>query len=118
VAAWLGKPEPAFLDPLTILVRTLTVSIWPALDRIVSAVESVLYSDSSLLPAHRRLRRFLRPSVLPTEPIYYRECRCFFFDRFCGVIGFELLRPAFLVPLPVPVGRHARIDQQAGFYSP
>jgi polyferredoxin len=43
VAALFGNLSLLILDPITILLRTLSTSIWPALDQVITAVESTLY---------------------------------------------------------------------------
>lgn len=59
-------------DPITILLRTLTVSVWPAVDQLVTSTESVLYKVHSLRPALSAFEGFIRPKVLPPEPAFYR----------------------------------------------
>ena len=103
VAALLGNLTLLFLDPLTIMVRTLTVSIWPALDRIVSAFESVLYPIPVFSQPVAALEGILRPGLLPTEPIYYRDALLFSIV-FCGVIGLNVFAQRFWCRYLCPLG--------------
>jgi len=103
VAALLGNLTLLFLDPLTILLRTLTVSIWPALDRAVTAIETVLYPLPFFSQPIAALEGFLRPSFLPTEPIYYRDTLVFSFV-FLGVIGLNFFAQRFWCRYLCPLG--------------
>ena len=60
------------LDPLTLLLRALGVSILPALDQGFMAVERFLYSYPALQPAVSAMDSFLRSSVFPYENMLYR----------------------------------------------
>lgn len=72
-AALFGNLTLLVLDPLTILFRTLTTSLWPALDAAITTAETYLYQ----LPLFSNLitvtNQGLRPTILPSEPVYYRE---------------------------------------------
>ena len=103
VAALLGNLTLLFLDPLTILVRTLTVSIWPALDRVVTAVETVLFPVPFFSQPIAELESILRPEVLPTEPVYYRDA-ILFFIVFLGVIGLNFFAQRFWCRYLCPLG--------------
>lgn len=60
------------LDPLTLLYRTMTISIWPALDQMITASEIAIYRWPFLSSAISTIDSWLRPNILPTEPDYYR----------------------------------------------
>ena len=103
VAALFGNLTLLFLDPLTILVRTLTVSIWPALDQAITAIETVLYPISFLSQPIAAFESILRPSILPTEPVYYRGAFLFCII-FLGVIGSNILAQRFWCRYLCPLG--------------
>jgi polyferredoxin len=52
-------------DPLTILFRTLSASVWPALDQVVTAAEAAFYRVPALQPAVLAFERLARPRLLP-----------------------------------------------------
>lgn len=64
-------------DPLTILTRTLTVSVWPLLDKGFTWLETFLYRYSSLREPVASLDQFLRPEVLPQLPMEHRGIALF-----------------------------------------
>jgi polyferredoxin len=76
-AALLGNLTLLFLDPLTIFLRTLTVSLWPAVDRIVTAVEALLYPLPAFAGPVSAVDALLRPALLPVQPLYYRDTLLF-----------------------------------------
>ncbi len=59
-------------DPLTIFFRTLSLSLWPAVDQIVTGAEFSLYSVPPLRPAISTFDGLVRPRLLPPEPVFYR----------------------------------------------
>jgi polyferredoxin len=61
------------LDPITILLRTLSVSIWPAFDQVVRSSETFLYQIPFLQNALSNIDSIIRPAVLPAQPTYYRD---------------------------------------------
>jgi MauM/NapG family ferredoxin protein len=69
-SALLGSLWLIFLDPITIMVRTLAEAVYPALDRIVTAVETAAYGVSFLQPAVSALDPVLRPALLPATPAF------------------------------------------------
>ncbi len=73
VGALLGNLTLLFLDPLTILVRTLTVSFIPALDRIESMIEATLYRVPFLQGPVGIFGSWIRPAILPQQPMFYQE---------------------------------------------
>ncbi len=59
-------------DPLTILFRTFSTTLWPALDQLVTLIEEVLYQVPFLRTPVSRFDALIRPEVLPVVSIYYR----------------------------------------------
>ena len=102
-AALLGNLTLLIFDPLTILFRTLTVSIWPALDQIVTVAESFLYQFPFLSRSISSLDTWLRPNILPSEPQYYRETYIFAVF-FLILILLNLIAPRFWCRYLCPLG--------------
>lgn len=72
LAAALTNLTLMIFDPLTLLWRTLSASVWPALDRIVTAVETALYQIPALSAPVSTFETLARPALLPYEPVFYR----------------------------------------------
>jgi MauM/NapG family ferredoxin protein len=68
VSAALGSLWLLFLDPITILIRTLGETLWPALDQAVSGLETAAYRVDFLRPTVGALDPMLRPGILPLQP--------------------------------------------------
>ncbi len=76
-AALFGNLTLLFFDPLAIFQRTLTVGVWPALDRAITAAEAALYQIPALAEPVANLDAGLRPALLPPTPVYYRDALLF-----------------------------------------
>jgi len=90
-------------DPLTILFRTLSVSVWPAVDQLVTAAEATLYRMPMLQPAISAFDGLLRPKVLPPEPAFYRYT-LLYAGVFVGVILLNLVARRFWCRYLCPLG--------------
>jgi polyferredoxin len=77
LAAFFGNLTLMALDPLTIVYRSFTLALLPALDQIVTAVELTLYPVSFLSKSVVAFDRWVRPNLLPSAPIFYREALLF-----------------------------------------
>jgi len=112
VAALFGNLTLLVFDPLTILFRTLTTSIWPVADRLVTAVETGLYRLPFLSGPVATFDSLVRPAILPPEPVYIRQIGLYWLV-FLSVIGLNLLAPRFwcryLCPLGGMLGLAAKI---------
>ena len=111
IAALLGNLTLLVLDPLTILFRSLSVAIWPAIDQTVTAVERLLYQVPLFSEPVSQLDAWIRPAIFPTEPLFYRDTLLFA----CLLPRRDRPQPvcaALLVPLPVPAGWLARVGEQ------
>lgn len=73
VAALFGNLSLLIFDPLTLLFRTLSTSIWPALDQLVTAVEIALYQYPALARPISSFDAWIRPQILPPFPLHYRQ---------------------------------------------
>ncbi len=90
-------------DPLTILFRTLSTAVWPAIDQIVTAAETALYRVPFLQPAVSGFDQLVRPVVLPIEPAFYRYT-LLYAGVFLGVIALNLIAPRFWCRYLCPLG--------------
>jgi polyferredoxin len=90
-------------DPLTILFRTLSVGVWPAVDQLVTAAESTLYRIAALRPAISGFDGLVRSKVLPPEPAFYRYT-LLYAGVFLGVILLNLIARRFWCRYLCPLG--------------
>ncbi|MFH1485048.1 MAG: 4Fe-4S binding protein [Chloroflexota bacterium] len=90
-------------DPLTILFRTLSASVWPALDQLVTSAEVALYQVPFLRPALSAFEGFARPIVLPPEPAFYRYT-FLYAGIFAGVVLLNLAAQRFWCRYLCPLG--------------
>jgi MauM/NapG family ferredoxin protein len=103
LAALLGNLTLLIFDPLTLLFRTLSISIWPALDQLVTAVESGLYQVSWLRSAVGAFDGWVRPTIFPAEPVFYRYTVLYGLV-FGAVILLNLWAPRFWCRYLCPLG--------------
>jgi polyferredoxin len=103
IAALLGNLTLLIFDPLTIFIRTFTTAVWPAADRIVTAIETALYRVPFLSEPIASIDSWLRPALLPSQPDYYREA-WLFGAVFTGIIALNLLAPRFWCRYLCPLG--------------
>jgi polyferredoxin len=102
-AALLTNLTLMIFDPLTILFRTLSVSVWPAVDQLVTAAEVALYRVPLLRPAISAFDGLVRPKVLPPDPAFYRYT-LLYAGLFLGVILLNLAAPRFWCRYLCPLG--------------
>jgi ferredoxin len=103
VAAALTNVTLLIFDPLTILFRALSTSVWPAVDRLVTALETSLYRVPVLQPAVGTLDRLMRPVVLPIEPVFYRYT-LLYAGVLLGVVALNLIAARFWCRSLCPLG--------------
>ncbi len=68
VGAVFGSLTLLIFDPITLVFRALASGLWPAADRLVTALERAAYGVEALRPPVIRLEGLLRPAVFPLEP--------------------------------------------------
>lgn len=102
-AALLGNLTLLFLDPLAIFLRTLSTVILPALDQAVTAVQALLYGVPFLAEPVFSVDMWLRPLILPSEPLYYRDI-LLFSAFFVALVSANLLAPRFWCRYLCPLG--------------
>jgi polyferredoxin len=103
IAALFGNLTLLIFDPLTLLFRTLTISLWPAIDQLLTALETALYPLPALADPISQLDAWLRPNLLPTEPVFYRQA-LLFAAVFAGVIALNLFAQRFWCRYLCPLG--------------
>ncbi len=103
IAALLGNLTLLIFDPLTIFIRTFTASIWPAVDQVVTSIETTLYGVPFLSEPISTFDGWLRPAILPSEPVYYRDA-WLFVAVFVGIIALNLFAPRFWCRYLCPLG--------------
>jgi polyferredoxin len=103
LAALFGNLTLLALDPLAIFFRTLSTAIWPALDQIVIAIETALYQIPALGEPLSAFDMFLRPALLPSEPIFYRDT-LLFASLFLGLLLLNIFAPRFWCRYLCPLG--------------
>jgi polyferredoxin len=103
VAALFGNLTLLFFDPLTLLNRTLSVSIWPALDRVVTAAEAVLLRIPGLSNPLSIIDDWIRPSILPVQPVFYRD-GLLYAIFFLGIVLLNLSATRFWCRYICPMG--------------
>jgi polyferredoxin len=91
------------LDPLTLLTRTLSVSVWPALDQIVTSLEAALYQIPLLRPVVSSFDQWVRPSIFSPIPHAYQGA-VLFGGIFIVLIGLNLLAERFWCRYLCPLG--------------
>jgi polyferredoxin len=103
VAALFSNLTLLVLDPLTLLFRTLTVSIWPALDRVVRNIEVMVYKIPFLSGPVASFDGAVRPTILSSEPAFYRDTVLFALI-FVGVILLNIFAQRFWCRYLCPLG--------------
>lgn len=103
VASVFGNLTLLFLDPLTILFRTLSVSLWPAFDQVITAIEKYAFPIPFLAEPLSQFDALMRPTILPVLPDFYRDTLVFAIV-FIGIIGLNLWAPRFWCRYLCPLG--------------
>ncbi|GAB4531248.1 MAG: 4Fe-4S binding protein [Anaerolineae bacterium] len=112
-AALLTNLTLMIFDPLTIFFRSLTLSLWPALDTIVTGAELALYQVPPLQPAVSTFDGLVRPVVLPPEPVAYRYVTLYA-AVFLGVILLNLVARRAWCRYLCPLGALLGLLSKAG----
>jgi MauM/NapG family ferredoxin protein len=102
-AAIFGNLSLLIFDPITIMVRTVSIGVWPAADQFVTGLERTLYEVPFLQDPISAFDTALRPAVFPLEPAYYREA-ALFAAIFVGLIALNAIAPRFWCRYLCPLG--------------
>ncbi len=103
VAALFGNLTLLFLDPLTIIFRTLTVSVLPSLDQLVTSLERSLVQVPFLEEPLSSFDALVRPLILPELPVYYRDA-LLFAAVFIAIMALNWIAPRFWCRYLCPLG--------------
>jgi MauM/NapG family ferredoxin protein len=105
VSALLGSLTLMLLDPLTLLFRTLTIGVWPAIDQLVTAAETALYRIPVLRPVVSAFDGIVRPAILPpmTQQAFYRAT-LLFAGILAGLFALNWIAPRFWCRYLCPLG--------------
>jgi polyferredoxin len=103
VAALFSNLTLLIFDPLTILFRTLSASLWPALDQAVTAVEMSLINVPVLVEPVAAIDALIRPSLFPVEPAY-TPASLLYAVIFGGILCLNLFAPRFWCRYICPLG--------------
>ena len=103
IAAALGSLWLMILDPITILIRTLAESIWPALDQAVMALETAAFREAFLRPAVTAVDSVLRPALLPPQPAF-TVGGALIAGFFIALVGLNYFAPRFWCRYLCPLG--------------
>jgi polyferredoxin len=114
-AALFGNLTLLFLDPLAILFRTLSTVIWPALDRIVTTGETLLYPIPAFSAPITWLESVIRPVLLPAEPVFYIGT-LLFAAFFVILVTLNLLAPRFWCRYLCPLGGLLGLISRVAFF--
>jgi len=102
-AALFGNLSLLIFDPLTLLTRTMTTAILPALNYAVTAIESALYPAPFLRPAIDWTEGLLRGPVLPVEqPVFAQNV--LIAALFFGILALNTLADRFWCRYLCPLG--------------
>jgi polyferredoxin/Fe-S-cluster-containing dehydrogenase component len=112
-AAMFGSQALMFLDPVTILTRTLAGAVWPAFGYAVHQVEAFLYQFEFLWgPLDVLHNAVIYPVFQDTRPVYYLAVPIFLF--FVGLVGLnwwvERFWCRYLCPLGAMLGLVSRFS--------
>jgi MauM/NapG family ferredoxin protein len=103
VGALFGNLTLLFLDPLTIVFRTLTIAVWPATDQVVTGIQRGLNNIPFMEDPVNAFDNFFRPTIFPSLPLYYRDAILYFLVLM-GVIGLNWIAPRFWCRYLCPLG--------------
>ncbi|PKN06183.1 MAG: hypothetical protein CVU72_05780 [Deltaproteobacteria bacterium HGW-Deltaproteobacteria-7] len=115
LSALFGNLTLLFFDPLTIFVRSTTLTILPAMDRIIFAVEKLLIKIPFMSKPVFAFDSWLRPDILPsTAPsIQYAFLVGFFF---ASLILLNLIAERFWCRYLCPLGALLGIPSRLAFF--
>lgn len=101
--ALLGNLTLLAFDPLTLLFRSLTIAIWPVLDRVVMTIEQGLARLPSLAGAVMAFDSRIRPWLLPSAPVFFKDA-FLFGGLFLAVLALNLPAERFWCRYLCPLG--------------
>jgi ferredoxin len=116
-AALLGNLTLLVFDPLTVLTRTMTAAVLPALNYAVTAVERALYPIGFLRPLIGGIEALLRGPVLPViQPVFARNTLIGLL--FLAILALNLLADRFWCRYLCPLGALLGLVSKVSFLRP
>ncbi len=103
VAAIFSNLTLLIFDPLTLIFRTFSASLWPALDVAVTGVEKALFILPALQTPVAALDEWMRPFFLPQTPAIYRDGWLYGLVFF-SILGLNFFSPRFWCRYLCPLG--------------
>ena len=103
VAAAFSNLTLLVFDPLTIMVRTFATAVWPGLDAVVSWLEVTLNNIGPFQDFVSRMDNALRPLLLPTDALVYRDGPLFGLI-FIAIVALNLVTERFWCRYICPLG--------------
>jgi len=103
LAAFFGSLSLLILDPLTIVYRTFASALWPALDRVITAIEIALIQVPFLSGPVNHFDQLARPLLFPAQPVFYRGTVLIMLF-FSGIIALNWIVPRFWCRYICPLG--------------
>lgn len=101
--ALFGSLSLMIFDPITILTRTMTTAILPALNHAVTATERAAYAAPFLQPVIDWLEKIIRGPILPAERAAYNQ-NALIAAVFFGIVGLNALAHRFWCRYLCPLG--------------
>lgn len=102
LSAIFGSLTLIFLDPITLLFRTISSVILPALDFVITTVETWLYNITSIQPAVAWFDDLLRGWLLNDLPFFLPNLALLVF--FAGVLALNAIHPRLWCRYLCPLG--------------
>jgi ferredoxin len=90
-------------DPLTIFIRSLTASLLPAVDNILTVIEKGLFKVNVFRDTIGRVDSWIRPRILPFQPDQFRA-GAFYGLLFLIILLLNLYLPRFYCRYICPLG--------------
>jgi ferredoxin len=116
-SALFGSLTLFVLDPITLLTRTMTTVVLPALNHGVTAVERVLYSIGFLRPLVDGVERLLRGPALPVvQPVFGYSVLIALL--FAGVVALNSLADRFWCRYLCPLGGLLGLISKVSLFRP
>ena len=113
-AALMGNLTLLVLDPVTLLFRTITVALLPALDVVVTAAEKALYNVEVLRGPVEGFDGLVRDAVLPVGPHFYEQSLLIGLV-FLGIVALNAVRPRFWCRYLCPLGALLGLISKVGW---
>jgi polyferredoxin len=113
IGAVLGSLSLAFLDPITLLFRTVASGILPGLSRAVGGMETWLYGIAALRPVAEWADGIFGNWLASSQPFYLPNLALLAF--FAAVLGLNAARPRFWCRYICPLGGFLGLISKVSF---